>query len=123
MTHLWEIKHPYYCSETNYRCAGNRNHEVCFPYDSWEDFYAAWGDSDLDMNLVFRWDWKKADPAEDEEDRWPRRDTLYIFFMMQRKGDYRWCEISIKDEDEDNVRKFLSQRWNHLKLLWEGIAE
>jgi hypothetical protein len=59
--HLWEVGHPYYCNEGNFYERGM--HEV---YDSWANFIADWGDTDPDMNLVFRWDWKRADPADYE---------------------------------------------------------
>lgn len=50
MTHLWEMKHPYYCSESNYFKNGVGMH-----YESWAEFHAAMGDADDDYNLVFRW--------------------------------------------------------------------
>jgi hypothetical protein len=116
--HLWEIEHPYYCNEGNYYAPGND--QPTEAHESWEAFVAEEGDSDMDMNLVFRWDWRKADP---DEERWGNEtDVLLIFFMGQRKGLYRWVEIQVTDADEPAVKKWLKARWQHLTLLWEGIA-
>lgn len=109
--HLWEIDHPYYCNLGNYGI-NNCGQE----YESWQDFFDAEGNADMDYNLVFRWDWKKA-TADNELDF----DTLFVFFMGQRKGLYRWVEIEISDADEDAVRAWLKTRWDYLKTVWEGI--
>lgn len=118
MPHLWEIEHPYYCNEGNYYAPGRD--QPFQAHESWKAFMEDEGDSDLDMNLVFRWDWRKADPAGD---KWENdTDVLLIFFMGQRKGLYRWVQIEVTNADEEAVKTWLSVRWNHLKTLWEGIA-
>ncbi|MDB5618395.1 MAG: hypothetical protein JWQ24_2633 [Tardiphaga sp.] len=87
---------------------------------SWPDFIEDQGESDFDMNLVFRWDWRKADP---DGEKWGNEtDELQIFFMGQRKGLYRWVEIEVTDSDEPAVKAWLEKRWCYLQLLWEGIA-
>lgn len=115
--HLWEIDHPYYCSESNYYAGGyEQPHEH---YGSWNDFVEAWGNADMDMNLLFRWDWRKADP---KEQRWGNpKDQLLLFWMGQRKGRYMWSTVDITDADEAAVISFLRPRWEHMKALWEGI--
>lgn len=119
MPHLWEIDHPYYCNEGNYYAPGTD--QPTEKYESWEDFIDAEGDSDFDMNLVFRWDWRKADP---DGEHWGNEvDTLLIFFMGQRKGLYRWVEIEVKDADEPSVKEWLDKRWKYLALLWQGISD
>lgn len=116
--HLWEIDHPYYCNEGNYYASGE---QPTASYDSWEEFFSAEGDADFDMNLLFRWDWRKADP---EEKNWGNKhDVLLLFWMGQRKGLYRWTEVQVTDADEPAVREWLTERWKHMQLLWEGIAE
>ena len=35
--HLWEVDHPYYCSDQNYYNAKDTHHR----YASWEEFLAA----------------------------------------------------------------------------------
>lgn len=117
MPRLWEIDHPYYCNQGNYYS----NESVCQEYESWADFLVEEGDSDLDMNLLFRWDWRKADPEEKE---WGNpEDQLLLFWMGQRKGLYRYTLITVKDEDEPAVREWLAKRWAHLRRLWTGISD
>lgn len=117
--HLWEVDHPYYCNEGNYYAPGN-DQPYC-EYESWPEFIASEGDSDFDMNLLFRWDWRKADP---EGKYWGNEeDMLLLFWMGQRKGLYRWTEIKVCDADEPAVRDWLTTRWNYLVLLWDGVAD
>jgi hypothetical protein len=118
MPHLWEIDHPYYCNEGNYFA----HESVGTNYDSWNDFLDEEGNSHLDLNLIFRWDWRKADKPDKEE--WGlEHDTLLIFWMGQRKGLYRYSTIVVTDADESAIKEFLSKRWQHLKLLWQGISD
>lgn len=118
MTHLWEIQHPYYCNDGNYYAPG---HSQPFErYESWARFVEDEGGSDLDTNLVFRWDWRKADSTDEHWGN--KKDELLIYFMGQRKGLYRWVEIEINDSDEPAVKEWLAERWQHLVLLWQGIS-
>lgn len=89
---LWEIEHPYYCEQGNYYARD----ETIQKYGSWADFIASEGDADMDLNLVFRWDWKRAEGASAqraEADEYYRAETLELFFMGQRKGLYRSAEV------------------------------
>lgn len=116
--HLWEVEHPYYCNEGNYFARGND--QPFIQYKSWADFMAEEGDSDPDLNLLFRWDWRKADP--NEESWGNKHEVLLLFWMGQRKGLYRWTEVRVTPEDEEAVKAWLVTRWNYLKLLWEPIS-
>ncbi len=109
MKHLWEIEHPYYCSSTNYY-----SNDTFRQHESWADFYEDEMDSDMDLNLVFRWDWNL--PTEDNDFY---LYTLKIFFMGQRKGLFRCAAIKAQPEDEEAVKLWLQPRWEHLKKLWE----
>jgi hypothetical protein len=120
---LWEIEHPYYCSESNYYAPGND--QPYQSYKSWGEFDQEYRDSDLDMNLVFRWDWREGEGWELPEfngDVNYRNGKLLIFFMGQRKGLYRWVDIEVCRADEPSVIEFLSVRWDHLKLMWEPFS-
>lgn len=77
--HLWEVQHSHHCSETNYDVDGfvSPPHGV-HKFDSWADFVAEWGDADPGYNLVFRWDWKLADDADDRS-----TDELFMFWKVQ----------------------------------------
>lgn len=70
-----------------------------------------------------RWDWLDSDKENadinDEKDKFDS-DELKIFWLLQRIGDYRYCIIKVKKEDE--VVKFLEPRWEYMKSLWESIA-
>ncbi len=117
LPHLWEIDHPYYCNEGNY--FANINDQPTCTYESWADFYDEEGNSDFDMNLLFRWDWRKADP---DKKAWGNpTDVLLLYWMGQRKGLYRWTTVQICDADEPAVRAWLADRWAYLRLLRRGI--
>lgn len=71
--HLWEVDHPYYCSEGNYFERG------CHAaYSRWQDFIAEQGDCDLDMNLVFRFDCADEPPVKEWlKVRWDHMKLLW----------------------------------------------
>lgn len=121
--HLWEIDHPYYCSDSNYYATGDA--QPTSSYKSWAEFIEAEGDADFDMNLVFRWDWNEGEDHDLQAfngDVNYRNGILMIRWMGQRKGLYRWSTIEVCRADEAAVRLFLQPRWKHMKLLWEGIS-
>lgn len=118
---LWEHDHPYYANTGNYfegyPFPGTRS-------GTWAEFIEEMGDADEDMNLVYRWDWIKADPAdyeyEHEED--PNfelpGDRLMVFYMGQRKA-YCWSwEIAVTEADEPAVRDWLARKADHMCRLW-----
>jgi hypothetical protein len=109
MKHLWEADHSYYCSERNY--FSNECHKEL---ESWSDFVEEEGDADFDMNLVFRWDWRRAGPDWELE-----HDVLMVFFVGQRKGLFRSVAVRVREEDETDIRAWLYKRYQHLVKLWE----
>lgn len=115
MTKLYEIEHDYYCAEHNYRVSGTKSHEVIFEYDNWKVFKeSGWFNSDQDLNLLFRFDWKDQDTGVGE---------LYLYWILQRKGDFNCCIIhNMKIENEVEVREWLQKRFDHLKNLWEPLT-
>jgi hypothetical protein len=121
VTHLWEANHPYYCNEGNYYTSESIGAE----YKSWGEFVASEGDADLDMNLIFRFDWLEG---EDHDllpyngDDYYRNGKLMLFYMGQRKGLYRYCSIEVCRADEPAVSEWLMIRWNHMKLLWAPLS-
>ena len=122
---LWDIEHPYYCNEGNHFASSNDCHAH---YGRWQDFVAEQGDGDLDMNLVFRWDWEA--PRSDGRDTpivWQgdenyRDCELKLFYMGQRKGLYRWVTVDVCRSDEPAVREWLSIRFAHMLKLWEPFT-
>jgi hypothetical protein len=121
MIKLYEIDHPYYCTEHNYRVSGNQTRTVVFQYDNWEAFTeSGWFNSDLDLNLLFRFDWRDQ-LNEDGTDT--QNGQLCLFWMRQRKGDFNSCIISnMKIENEFEVREWLQNRFDHLKKIWEPLT-
>jgi hypothetical protein len=120
--HLWEIEHPYYCNEGNYFAS----EKVGTDYRTFSEFLEAEGSQDEDLNLIFRWDWQEG---EDHElptyngDNYYRNGRLMLFYMGQRKGLYRYVSVEVCRADEPAVIEFLKPRWEHMKLLWEGISD
>lgn len=126
---LWEADHPYYCNEGNYFASGEQRSDCRAHYPRWQDFIAEQGDNDLDLNLVFRFDWVAPRQDEDPEkpivwqgDEYYRDSTLKIFFMGQRKGYYRWATVDVCRADEPSVRAWLLVRWEHMQTLWAPLS-
>lgn len=114
LTHLWEHDHPYYCNEG---CWYTNDRDAHRMWPSWADFLDALGKADVDLNLVWRWDWTDADtPYEDGE--LPGYSTLKLFIMQQRKARPQSHEVQIKREDEPAVRLFLQKHWDKIQDLW-----
>lgn len=108
--------HPYYCNEGNYYANG------CVDvFRSWDEFVAEWGDSDLDYNLVFRWDLIPV--INDDGLATDQPPMLLIFFMQQRKGRYCSCRVeSLPPADQLKAREWLEVRWKHMQRLWAPIS-
>ena len=107
--HLWEMDHPYYCEGSDYA------------YESWADFYDNCGNTDPDMNLVFRWDWIVPDPSDHEADEEVPAEVLRVFWVLQRKAILRSTECVVTREDEPAVRAWLEQRAETIRAIWEPI--
>ncbi len=108
-THLWDVEHDYYCSGGDYFQRG-----MFAEYRTWGDFIAAEGENDLDMNLLFRWDWLKGDEGV--------MGTLDLFFCLQRKGAQRSVRVTVHPDEESLVRAYLQPRYEHLARLWAPLA-
>lgn len=114
MEHLWEVKHDYYCNESNYY-----SNDCHASYESWADFVEEEGDADMDLNLLFRWDWHCPQSEPDAEPN----HTLQLFFVGQRKGLFRCAEIKVTPDSETDVRQWLFKRYRHLMKLWEPLSK
>lgn len=120
MKKLWEINHPYYCSESNYFAPPG---DCSMHYKSWNDFYEENGDADDDYNLIFRFDWEKDEEVSDKYDDNYRDSILKIFYLGQRKGIYRWVTVEVCNADEPIIREWLKGKWEHMKKLWEPFSQ
>lgn len=110
---LWEARHDYYCNEGNYY-----SNDCGAEYESWADFLSEEGDSDMDMNLVFRWDWREGEDWEIPAGQ----AQLLLFWIGQRKGIYRYSRVTVTRDDEPAIRAWLEPRFAHLKGLWEPLT-
>ncbi len=118
--HLWEAKHPYYCSDQCYFSAK----AIVDTYGTWQEFVEASKDDDFDLNLLFRWDWNLGEEHDlpIHTDPYYRDGELDLFFMLQRKGYHRVARISVCKADEDLVRVWLNLRWEHMQTLWKPCS-
>lgn len=95
-------------------------------HESFADFLAEERDADKDYNLLFRWDWQEEDEETGENnynnDDYYRNGKLLLFFMGQRKGLYRWCEVEVCRADEPAVIEYLAPRWRHMQELWAPLG-
>ena len=124
MTHLWEVKHDYYCEEGNFFA-----NDTVTRYGTWPEFFAAEGGSDMDYNLVFRWDWRPITEDDDgnaigipDGDDHYRGYEFFVFWMGQRKGLYRSTITHVCRADEPAVIEWLRPRWDHLAKLWAPLS-
>lgn len=116
MSRLWEPEHPYYCQETNFFMGGLDNPPFGhWRLNSWAHFLEECGDhQDFDLNLVFRWDWKRGEDGD--------MDYLFLFVMHQRKGRYIAYSMPVTEADEESVRAHLQKRLDHLMKLWAPLC-
>jgi hypothetical protein len=115
--HLWEIDHPYYATTGSFF-----SRERHIQHESWAAFMAAWGDSDPDMNLLYRWDWQSWKRHPDPDLRSDSPDELELFFVLQRRADLWSHGVAITDEDEPAVREWLAERAKTITAIWEPIS-
>ena len=114
---LVPTNHSYYCSDSNYYVDGYDNYGRC-DYDSWKEFKQEWVDTDGslddDLNHLFRFDIVKEDGIEKQG------FTLWLFFILQRKGIYTPVQINnITQDDMPEITAFLRARWSYLQKQWK----
>jgi hypothetical protein len=124
VSHLWESKHRYYCTEGQY--FGNSGQQTVWEFKSWADFMAEMSDADMDYNMLFRWDWSEENEETGEAtfngDPYYRNGKLKLFFMIQRKGFHSCSIIDVCRADEPAVIEYLKPRLAHLMSLWEPLS-
>lgn len=124
--HLWEVEHPYYCNESGYFHTQEK-HKTIWEFSSWAEYAAEMGDSDLDYNLLFRWDWREGGDNEDGSSEFNgdvnyRNGRLYLFVMHQRKGYKSTGVVEVCRADEPAVIEFLRPRLAYLMNLWAPLT-
>jgi len=126
--HLWEYGHPYYRSEGNFFASGYDFHKVHTEHDSWQSFVDdGFFDSDPELNLLFRWDWKAwhLEFPEDFPDEQGRSEhhQLQLFFVLQRKANLHSSHVTVTPEDEPAVREWLTRRSAAIRDVWAPFIE
>lgn len=107
------VDHPYYCSDSNYYSNDGAMH-----FGTMSDFLDEFEQSDIDMNLCFRWDIQlKTDCYGD--DAGPGY-CAHVHLMLQRKGIFRPCNIDSVSEDE--AIRFEAYARRHLERLQQVWA-
>ena len=103
------IIHPYYCPEGNYY--SNKPNQR---YNTMTDFLDDFEDTDVDLNLMFRWDIHK-----NEEDDGYRAEC---FLILQRKGIFMSCMIdSIKQEEVERFIAYANKHKKRLEQIWKPL--
>lgn len=106
------VEHSYYCSQENYYST-DCSHE----FMTFQDFLSEWDDSDLDMNMIFRWDVKKK--YDESTGEYIDKYRMLLFVMLQRKGIFMSLLIDeVTDEDVPAILEFLKPRLDYIKELW-----
>ncbi len=123
--HLWEVDHPYYCTEGGYFHT-QAQHKTVHEFKSWAEFLDEMGKADMDYSLLFRWDWSESDPETDEStftgDNYYRNGRLGLFFMHQRKGFHSTSVVEVCRADEPAVIAYLQPRLDYLMRLWAPLS-
>lgn len=114
---LWEVDHPYYF---------DHNPKASPAFEGWDEFLAEFGDSEMDHNLVFRWDWREGTDwgaGDYRGDDYYRHARLIVGFIAQRKG-YCWSStVKVCRADEPAVRAWLEPRFRYLLEMWRPFVD
>lgn len=101
--------HPYYCSDSNYY-----SREAYSEYDSIDEFLDDWKDTDMEYNMVFRFDLKMRDDGT---------YSFECFFMLQRKGIFRpTITNNVTKADTEKIVSFLLPRFEYIQKMWEPFT-
>lgn len=108
------VNHPYYCSDSNYY-----SNQASERFSTMSDFLDAYFESDVDMNLCFRWDVKqKEDDNENKIDEY----RAEIFIMLQRKGIFRPIMVeSFNQSEVDRFLEYIKKHQETLAKIWEPL--
>lgn len=151
--HLWETPHSYVCETGNFFKSGYHSvfdswSDFAQPVggkflEQGNILY----NFDNDLNFLYRWDWRKANPSDylhtyseetlsnigatEEEieqsraefEEASKTDTLYLFYMLQRKSYNISAEVKVVESDEPLIREWLNKKWQYMKGLWEPVSD
>ena len=105
------VEHPYYCSDNNYF-----SNEPAKDYVTMTDFFQDFENVDVDMNLMFRWDFHNY-----EENNGVISASIYL--MLQRKGIFMPISIkSVSEKEAIRFKKYAKRHWKNLQKMWRPIS-
>jgi hypothetical protein len=111
------VDHDYYCNTNNYF-----SNDAAMVWNSWQDFYEEFHNTDIDLNLCFRWD--ITEKTDDEEGTPLGTYSMYVFLMHQRKGIFAPHTIlSVNESDVPTILEYLSRHYWKLQRLWSPLSD
>lgn len=115
LTDLANAEHPYYCHGSNYY-----SNDPAQSFSTMTEFLDCFEDSDVDMNLCFRWDVRAITNNHDQ----PTGEySAEVFLMLQRKGIFKPCFIrKISEGEVDRFVAYLKMHHETLREMWAPIA-
>jgi len=107
------VEHPYYCSGLNYY-----SNEPSQTWETMSEFLDEYEETDIDMNLVFRWDIRPRD-----EENSAGRYCAEVFIIHQRTGIFSPHLIKhVNEEEVERFRKYAEKHWKTLCNIWKPIS-
>ena len=106
-------------AEHDYYCSDSAHHNLGFEtdYKNFKDFYNEMGNSDDDMNLVFRFDIKTRDENEIVGDT--SKYFMEIFMVHQRKGRFVPFFIeNVYETDFELIKEYLERKYAKIQQIW-----
>lgn len=114
---LKNANHSYYCNDNNYY-----SNDSVFTFHTFADLLDEMGSSDMDYNLLFRWD-IKAKYDDESGDDIEGEYSLFLYWMHQRKGRFVVnIQQYLQQNDVESFLEFVKPRFEHLKSLWEPLV-
>tara|TARA_Y100000114_G_scaffold154060_1_gene175282 strand:+ start:354 stop:719 length:366 start_codon:yes stop_codon:yes gene_type:complete len=108
------VDHPYYCNESNYY-----SNDASMKWETMTEFLDAMEDSDVDMNLVFRWDVRPRGETGAEYGRF----CAEVFIMHQRKGKFAPHDIKHVSEAEiPRFKAYVEKHWRTMQKIWSPVS-
>jgi len=111
------IDHPYYASDSNFY-----SNEASTRWETMTEFLDEFECCDIDMNLIYRWDFHNR--SDDEDGSKVGRYYAEIFIIKQRKGIYAPQHINhVNEKEAERFVKFAAKHWQRLQEMWKPINE
>jgi uncharacterized protein YydD (DUF2326 family) len=109
------VDHPYYCSESNFY-----SNEANEEYETMTDFLEEYKDSEVDLNLIFRWDILQT---TSNKNIGTGKYWAMVFMIKQRKGIFSPIIIkSINEKEAVLFEEVAKKHWDRLKDIWRPLS-